>query len=190
MSVIPPQAKAAPALPLSQSAWVVANLEQAIEGWLAMGVGPFFTFLVDLPDALYRGKTTPLCFRVALAQAGEVQIELIQQLSAGPSAYRDVIPEGTSGFHHVCRALGAYDEMLEQLRALGVEVATEAMVGDARFCYIDTRAYTGCMLELVDESAVGTALNALVRDGATNWDGSDPVREVDFASLLATAEAG
>jgi hypothetical protein len=85
-----------------QNAWVVPDLEQAIEKWVAMGVGPFYVLGRDYPDAIYRGQSVPLSFRAGLAQAGAIQIELIQQTSPGPSAYRDVVAEGETGFHHVC----------------------------------------------------------------------------------------
>ena len=166
------------ALPLVQTSWIVPDIEQAARGWVAMGVGPFFVFDVDLPEAKYRGQTVPLSFTVALAQAGGTQIELICQTSTGPSAYRDVVPEGATGFHHVCRAFGAYDETYAKLRKQGIEIATEFELAGARACYADTRELLGCMLELVDESETGTKLIALVRDAANGWDGSDPIRKL------------
>lgn len=173
------------ALPIIQAAWVVDDLDAAMAGWIALGVGPFFTFEVDMPEALYRGAPEPLRFRGALAQAGDMQIELIQQTSDGPSAYRDVVPKGQSGFHHICRAYGAYDETIAQLRAQGVAPATEARPGGARVCYADTRAQLGCMLEVLDANPAAEALSGLVRRGADGWDGRDPVREVDFTVLLS-----
>ena len=38
----------------------------------------------------------------AFAQAGPMQIELIEQHTDGPSVYRDMFPAGTGGFHHLC----------------------------------------------------------------------------------------
>jgi hypothetical protein len=173
-----------PNMPLIQSAWVVADMEASMKGWLALGVGPFFTFEIDAPDALYRGERVPLRFRGALAQADDIQIEVIEQLSDGPSAYRDGVPKGQSGFHHVCRAFGAYDETLARLRGLGLTAATEVSFGPTRFAYVDTREMIGCMLELVDNGPTQKAITALVRDGARTWDGSDPVRPIDFSALF------
>lgn len=171
-------------LPIIQNCWVVDDLEAAIDGWLGIGVGPFYTFDVDVPDAVYRGRPVPLRFTVACAQAEAIQIELIKQHSDGPSAYRDSVPAGQSGFHHVCRSFGDYDATVAHLARGGVQLATEGEIGGTRFCYADTRATIGCMLEVVDESDGGAALNRLIRDGALDWDGSDPVRRVDFAKLL------
>ena len=43
--------------------------------------------------------------KTALAQAGDMQIELIQPTGNSPSAYRDTVPMGRSGFHHIVRSV-------------------------------------------------------------------------------------
>jgi hypothetical protein len=164
-------------MPIVQSCWVVPDIDQATKGWISLGVGPFFRFDVDIPNALYRGKVSPLAFTVALAQAGPTQIEFICQRSDGPSAYRDTVPSGSSGFHHVCRAFGGYDETVAKLKSQGVMLATEFEIGGARTCYADTRATMGCMLEVVDDSDIARRLLTTLRDGAIGWDGHDPIRE-------------
>ena len=63
-----------------QSAFVVENLEAACHQWSNnFGIGPFFikdyrpgTF----DQVIYRGAPADLSMRVALAQAGTIQIEL------------------------------------------------------------------------------------------------------------------
>ena len=74
-----------------QNGWVVDDLFAAIKKWTDFyGVGPFWVSEQVVPDdVLYRGEPAHLDMKVALAQAGNVQIELIQQNSDGPSAYRD-----------------------------------------------------------------------------------------------------
>ena len=77
-----------------QSAFVVENLEAACHQWSNnFGIGPFFikdyrpgTF----DQVIYRGAPADLSMRVALAQAGTIQIELIEP-GQGPSAYRDMV---------------------------------------------------------------------------------------------------
>lgn len=166
--------------PVVQNCWVVPDIESAAKAWLDLGVGPFLVFDVAAPDALYRGTPAPLAMTIALAQAGPVQIELIRQTSPGPSAYRDVVPEGGFGFHHVCRAIGGYDENRARLVSAGAAVSTEFTVGGSRACYIDTRSSLGCMLELVDESDIATRLNNTVREMAQGWDGRDPFRSMNL----------
>jgi hypothetical protein len=165
-------------LPVIQNCWVVPDVVEAARGWIKLGVGPFFVFDVDVPGALYRGKLTPLHFSVAIAQAGPVQIEFIHQRSDGPSAFRDVVPAGRSGFHHVCRAFGDYEETRAELQRQGVPIVTEGGVDGARFCFADTRLLIGCMLEVVDDGKTGRWLVATVRDAALGWAGQDPIRQL------------
>ncbi len=40
-------------------------------------------------------------FSTALAQAGDLHIELVEQHCDSPSVYRDIFPKGEEGFHHV-----------------------------------------------------------------------------------------
>ena len=88
-----------------QNAWVVPNLEQACLKWVEeMGVGPFFVseFDMDVFSFIeYRGEPSELCLKVAVAHAGNLQIELIESKTP-KSTYRDVVAEGYSGFHHMC----------------------------------------------------------------------------------------
>lgn len=173
-----------PATRLVQNAWVVPRLEPAIEGWLALGVGPFFILERDYPDALYRGAPVPLSFRAALAQAGDIQIELIEQTSDGPSAYRDVVPVGETGFHHMCKITDDFDGDTARLRAAGIAMASELVSDGIPTCYADTRAQMGCMLELLPPAPILLQVYAIVAQAADGWTGTDPVRDM-VAALSA-----
>jgi hypothetical protein len=164
---------------INQACWIVPDLHTGIGEWLKLGVGPFFTFDVDLPDAIYRGRVEPLTFSVALAQAGPVQIELIEQRSAGPSAYRDTVPVGSTGFHHIFKIVKDYDAEICSLKARGIVLATEAFLGQ-RFCYADLREEIGTMLEIAEDSEKLRALNDAVAKGSREWDGrQDPIRSLN-----------
>ena len=66
-----------------QSAWVVDDLDAAVDAWLKVGIGPFF-FVEYTPElfenSTYRGSPSPISMKIALAQAGDMQIELIEQI--------------------------------------------------------------------------------------------------------------
>ncbi|KFG90898.1 Methylmalonyl-CoA epimerase [Sphingobium herbicidovorans NBRC 16415] len=168
-------------LPIVQVAWVVDDLERAMSQWLKRGVGPFFTLDVDLPNVLYRGQPSSLIMSLAMAQAGPVQIELIQQIGEEPSVYTEGATCGAAGFHHLCRALGAYDETVATLRDEGIVIVTEARFGEngPRFCYADTRDTLGCYLEIADDSEVGRRMYAIVDDVGKTWNGQDPIRRLE-----------
>ena len=87
-----------------QSAWVVDDLDAAVDAWLKVGIGPFF-FVEYTPDlfeeSTYRGNPSPISMKIALAQAGDMQIELIEPTGEQANIYRDTVPEGKTAFHHL-----------------------------------------------------------------------------------------
>lgn len=161
-----------------QNAWVVTDLEAAMRGWTDLcGVGPFFTFPhVELQGLKYHGRPASLDMTVAIAQAGPVQIELIQQHCDNPSCYTDAIPRGGHGFHHMGIFAKDYDRELARYREKGFPVAAEGVAGAMRFAYIDTRSVSDCMVELMEETPEMRAAFQMIADAAKDWDGSDPVR--------------
>jgi Glyoxalase/Bleomycin resistance protein/Dioxygenase superfamily len=148
--------------------------------WLTTArIGPFFVVShVKVGQVKYRGAPATLDFSSALAQAGPIQIELIEQHGDRPSAYRDAFPRGKEGFHHVAMMTQTYDADLERYRSEGNVAATEGMFGDMRFAYVDTRAQLGHMTEIIDDCESIKKIFKMVADAAVDWDGSDPIRYV------------
>lgn len=165
-----------------QMSWVVDDLQSAMDAWLhKAGVGPFFVMENLQPEPVfYRGQPAELAFNVAMAQAGPMQIELIQQLSEGPSAYRDSVDKGSSGFHHLAVIVDDYEREMALYRATGFVPATEAIFGDIRYAYVDTRSGpTACMVEVIQDNPGIRELFHTIASAAVGWDGKDPVRYLD-----------
>lgn len=162
-----------------QNAWVVPDLEVAAMRWVdELGVGPFYVMVQDnLGDVTYRGEPAELSMRVALAQAGPVQIELIDQVSSGPSAYRDTVAEGEMGFHHLCVWTHDIDADTAYFADRGYPAATTGGLR-ARFAYYDTRPLLGCMLEVVEHQPRIEAMFGAIAEAAVGWDGTDPIRAI------------
>ena len=163
-----------------QAAFVVEDIEAAARQWARVaGVGPFLLLPhLTIGEMRYRGQPMDdLDFSVAIAQSGGIQIELIEQHNDRPSQYRDLIPKGGQGFHHFCVFSDDYDAALAHYRALGFELALDAVNDGVRFCYVDTSPALGCMIELVEKSDFWSGLFGQVAQAAATWDGqSDPVR--------------
>ncbi|MCC6849847.1 MAG: VOC family protein [Deltaproteobacteria bacterium] len=172
---------------IRQIAFVVRDLERARAYWSdTLGVGPFFVLRELRPDTFrYRGAPSPPpAVTIALANSGDVQVELIQPLDDRPSAYRDFLASGREGLQHVSSWLtrAEYDAACARLAAAGVSVAHEGamMGGGVRFAYFATDAAAGgVMYEIADvaEPAVFPMMR-MIADAAREWDGSDPVREL------------
>ena len=165
---------------LMQAAFIVEDLDAAIDAWIrTTGIGPFFVVPnIVLTEFDYRGqRSSGLDFSVAIAQSGGVQIELIQQHSDGPSAYRDLIAKGHQGFHHFCIYTSDYDATRARYLAAGAESALDGLFGEVRFCYIDTSPTIGCMIELVEEHPLEGEFFARIAEAAKDWDGvTNPIR--------------
>lgn len=167
---------------LMQAAFIVDDVEAAARAWIAAtGIGPFFLVPhIRLEEASYRGAPSAgLDFSVALAQSGGTQIELIQQHCDNPSAYRDTIAKGESGFHHFCIYTDDYDATRQRYVDQGFVPAIEAKFGEMRFCYVDTASAIGCMIEIVEQNEVQTAAFTRIAEAAADWDGvTDPIRQL------------
>lgn len=161
-----------------QNAWVVDDVEAACMKWVnELGIGPFYvTEYADIfTDMTYRGKPAELSMLVAIAQAGPVQIEIIQP-TVERCAYRDSVPAGASGFHHMCVWTHDIDADTAYFEKLGYETANRGRVGDIEFAYYDTRPLMNCMLEVVTQSEGIVERFAMIAAAAKDWDGKDPIR--------------
>ena len=89
---------------INQIALVVENLETVAENyWNILGIGPWAIFKWQAPlvyDRKYHGKTVWAKEKIALAQVGDVQLELVQPVE-GPSIYRDWLEQHGEGLHHM-----------------------------------------------------------------------------------------
>jgi hypothetical protein len=161
-----------------QQAWVVTDLIAAAQRWVEVyGIGPFHVLPPQKLKAHHRGGETEFEMQLAIAQAGPVQIELIQQRDERPSIYRDFFAAGQSGPHHLCTLSYDYDRSLSHYRSLDYPVAMELSSPAGRVSYIDTTADFGLVTEVVEASEVFVRqLEAIARTCA-QWDGvTDPVR--------------
>lgn len=163
-----------------QACWIVSDLQEAMPRFQrTMGCGPFFFIENSTVDnAVYLGNPTKQVSDIGLAQAGDMQIELIQPKTPCPSVYLDVIPPGTEGFHHLCYFTEDYDGERARYEAMGAPAAFEGIFGDMRVAYYDTRKLTGFMTEVLEDNAGVKDLFAMIRHAAEGWDGRDPIRPI------------
>ncbi|WP_232332867.1 VOC family protein [Novosphingobium aquimarinum] len=169
-----------PSKQFMQIAFVVEDLHESCREWIrATGIGPFLEVPhIVLEEFDYRGiKSTGLDFSVAIAQSGGVQIELIEQHGEVPSAYRDTIAKGQSGFHHLAIYTDAYDHVYARYMDEGFLTAVNGTFGGYRFSYIDTSPAIGCMVELIEANSLQGDFFARIAAAADGWDGkTDPIR--------------
>lgn len=159
-----------------QNAYVVNDIQAAARRWSeALGIGPFVLLEgIEMP-MIHRGKAGRIALSAALAHAGDIQIELIQQLSDGPSAYRDVYAPGEEGFHHVAILCRDFEAAVARQEALGHAMSMIFGHPDGLTAYMDARADTGGMIELYSDYAGIKDLYELVAARAAEWDGREVI---------------
>jgi hypothetical protein len=162
---------------LFQVGIVVDDILGVAADWARVfGVGPFHVFpRIEVP-CTYRGTESACDMQVAVAQAGPVQIELIQQYCDRPSVYRDLVSQGQSRFHQLSTLTTDYAGKQAHFEQLGYELASEFVVRGQHVGFIDTFDDFGFYTELVE--AVPGFVEGLTRVARTcaEWDGTDPVR--------------
>jgi hypothetical protein len=174
--------------PIAQNGYIVDDVERAMRHWSAtLGVGPFFYMpRMEFASYAYKGKQSSPVIRVALANSGDLQIELIEQINDEPSSYKDFLKESGPGLQHVAVWRPDYTEATKQFQALGLPTLQEGSAGEGRrFAYYDTRLHYGSIMEVFELAPDTRVFFNAIRDAAKGWDGSDPIREINPAALPA-----
>lgn len=167
--------------PVTQNGYVVRDLDKAMAYWTGtLGVGPFYV----LPESgfgqfVYKGAQSDPHIKLALANSGGLQIELIEQTNDAPSFYLDFLADHGPGLQHLSVWSEDYDGDIARYDALGLEpIVHGAMISGLRFCFYDAAPHTGAMMEVFELSSNAKALFAAIRAAAAHWDGSNPVRPI------------
>ena len=165
---------------IAQNGYVVRDIEAALKHWTeVLGVGPFYVFdKVELENFTYKGQPSNLAMKVAMANSGDLQIELIQQLNDAPSMYKDFLDAGHEGLQHVAYWTTEYQALYDRALSLGFRVGHEGQVGGpkGRFAYFDAQAHPGTVIEISDISGNKRSLFEFIKKASQGWDGENPIR--------------
>lgn len=167
--------------PVVQNGYVVPAIEPAVHHWAnKIGVGPFYLLEhVSYGPAWFRGEPLQLDMSVAIAQWGEVQVELIVQHDDSPSIYSEFTAAHGYGLQHVGVLTEDLDAQLDRLKPLGVTPTQwGATAAGMRFAYLNSDAHAGGMIELMERGPTLDAFFSKVRAASIGWDGSRPLRKL------------
>jgi len=164
--------------PFVQTAYLVGDIFAAARAWAERhGAGPFFVLEhIALTDVVHRGRPGVLDHSSAYGQLGAMMIELVQQNSEGPSAFRDLYAPGEQGLHHLATFAPDFEAELAGYQERGYQVASRALAGDVPFAFVDTSRDLGHMVEVYQDGPTIRGFYRMVSDAARDWDGRDPVR--------------
>ena len=166
-----------------QNGYVVRDIRAAMNHWIiAMGVGPWFYIdRVKTDYFRHRGQDSPVEMSIALANSGDLQIELIQQRNDAPSMYKEYIDSGREGMQHMSYWSRDYQSLYDQSLSRGYVVGQEGQIGgpQGRFAYFDTQAHQGTVIEISDISGTKGKFFEHIRRASVEWDGANPIRELN-----------
>lgn len=165
--------------PIRQLGFVVPDIEAAMRHWSeTMGVGPFFyNPCVPIEDYTFDGRRYEPHNSVALANAGYIQVELIQCRNDVPSCYKLFTDAGNWGLQHTAYWTEEYDRDLSVMEAEGFQVRMSGNVGqNGRFAYFDREDHPGTCIELSEVKGPKGRMFDMIRTASDGWDGANPVR--------------
>ena len=146
---------------ISQIGIVVEDLEASVKEWVEeYDVGPW-TILTHSSEYLTETKTSPRgaakewTFYIALAMAGDIQIELVEPVYGLP-LYEDFLKKhGDGAIHHFKEIMPneELDKVLEEYERRGIEILFGGNFFGARFYYPDTISMLGTQIELGNGAA-------------------------------------
>ena len=158
---------------------VVRDIEAAMKHWSEVcGIGPwFYTERLAVTAFTYKGQRyDDIHVSIALANSGDVQIELIQQRCDTPSMYQDFLAAGREGMQHWSSWPENYAETLERALANGYTVGQAGESPRGPFVYFLNAGHPGTVIEMAEATPERMGIFEQVRQAAIGWDGTDPIR--------------
>lgn len=165
---------------IRQNGYVVTDIEAAMQYWTeTMGVGPFYYIeSVPLDWFRYQGQSSEIELSIAMANSGDLQIELIQQRNTAPSMYLDFLDEVGEGLQHHAWWSMDYQKDFDAALASGFKIGQEGQINEGRFIYFTTSTHPGTIIELSDTSGPKGQFFEHIKNAANNWDGTRPIRPI------------
>jgi hypothetical protein len=165
--------------PIRQIGYVVNDLDSALAGWIELGVGPWFVIRGMPQRVLYRGQPCEITLSLALANSGDMQIEVIQQQDDVPSIFTEFLSSGCEGFHQLAYWTADFAATMAAVQEADWPVAWSGGedVG-TRFAYVEPPNNPATIIEIMELTEATSGMATFVRDAAAGWDGSDPIRNL------------
>jgi 4-hydroxyphenylpyruvate dioxygenase-like putative hemolysin len=132
---------------------IVRDLQKTVDNyWAIFGIGPWQVVRMEPPiltDVTLRGKPVEALMLAAIAQNGNIQLELIQPLE-GPSIWKEFLEARGEGLHHVQPLVKDIKASLSAFKEMGVNVLMSGKIANNIFYYMDTEPLLGIILEFID----------------------------------------
>lgn len=175
--------------PVRQTAYIVPEIEKAIEDWgRQLQVGPFALCreISPLGGSYYRGEPSgDVVVNIAFAYLGDLQLELIEQVNDTPSMYREAVERRGYGHHHYGFCLEDFDSAYRRAVPEEFDAVVDAGSKDlARMAYLESKTIPGLVCELIEWNKFTHPYFDGIQDLLSKADDSQRIREVDLATLF------
>lgn len=144
------------------------------------GIGPWFVARdIPVPDCTYRGEPIGIRLDAALANSGDMQIEVIRQISPEPSLYTELSDRHGFGLtpHHYSSWSTQYDTVMRDALANGFARVQEGRSRNGRFVYYQHPDEPDFVFEVTELTPERASIFDQIRQAAVDWDGRDPIRD-------------
>ena len=173
--------------PVVQVAYLVPDIDAAMTHWVRhLGIGPWTNFRNIELATRFDDRDFTLRIHEALAYQGNLQIQLVQSLNEPdvPTPYNEWIRAGRYGVHHVAYFIDDVEADVERARKQGFErVCAMRDKHGFRYFYLQSKAMPEVWIEFLESSAMLREIFAKGIAEADAWDGSDPIRRIEYADL-------
>jgi len=132
---------------------VVRNLEQAIEYFQSLGIGPFIPNASEaVTDRKVYGKPAKITLRGAAAVVGPIKFEVLQPVE-GNSIQKEFLESKGEGINHIGFVVDDLEGEVKKLEERGFRaISTGKIPPKGGFAYVDTSKIGGVMIELIQKT--------------------------------------
>jgi Glyoxalase/Bleomycin resistance protein/Dioxygenase superfamily len=164
-------------------AYVVEDIETTVNRLVdQLGAGPFFRIEnVPLEDVLSRGEPAEFVHNSAFGYCGGGAIELIQPLSLAPERVEKGFSAPRPRVQHVAYAVPPTQvaDLRRSLDERGLTQYLSSRLGGVETTLHDASAVLGHDIEIHAQGEGLRDFFEMVRAGAEDWDGSEPLRTLE-----------
>jgi hypothetical protein len=136
---------------LHHTCFVVRDVETTAAALAESGIGPWGVWTIEPAASTVRGREARFSFRIALAQVGGANYELLAPYD-GDSIYVEHLATSGEGFHHTCilyPSREAIGDAKAELERQGRTMVQSGDLGDlGELCYYDI-SEIGSLIELL-----------------------------------------
>lgn len=181
--------------PVRQTAYIVPDIEQAIQDWgHHLNLGPFALCreVAPLNGSRYRGEPSgEITMNLGFAYIGELQLELIEQVNDTPSMYREAVEARGFGHHHYGFCVEDFDSAYDRALRGDFEAVVEAGAkGFARMSYIESTSIPGLVCEVIEWNDRTRPYFDGIRSFLDAADDAKLIHELDLTALASGGRTG